>query len=96
MLEGTAKWPDRSYIELVEFNQHVRLTDENVGGSANASVRYMMSSLVISRICSYAGKVAVNRKNLGQSMFEHANPESKGMENAKRKRMAQPPRPMAT
>ena len=83
MLESSADWPDRAWIERAVLNQYVRLTREKseTGSKALASVGRVVSPPVICQFCSQAGHIAVNCRKL-----EYAKREPKGSDKRGRGR----------
>ena len=79
MLENSADWPDRAWIERVVYDQYDRLTREKLeaGPKALASVSRVVSRPEICQFCSQAGHTAANGRKL-----EYAKREPKG--NGKR------------
>ena len=79
MLESSADWPDRTWIERAVYNQYDRLTLEKseAGPKALASVSRVVSPPEICQFCSQAGHTVANCRKL-----ECAKRESKG--NGKR------------
>ena len=79
MLESSADWPNRPWIERAVFKLCDRLTHKRseAGPNAIASVSRVVSPPVYCQLCSQADHAAVNCRKL-----EYAKRESKG--NAKR------------
>ena len=79
MLESSAEWPDRAWIERAVYNQYDRLTREKseAGPKALASVSRVVCPPEICQFCSQAGHTAANCRKL-----EYAKREPKG--NGKR------------
>ena len=79
MLERSADWPDRAWIERTVYKQYGRLTREKseAGPKALASVSRVVSPPEIYQFCSQAGHITANCRKL-----EYAKREPKG--NGKR------------
>ena len=79
MMESSADWPDRAWIERAVYNQYDRLTREKsaAGPKALASVSCLVSSPETCQFCSQAEHTATNCRKL-----EYAKREPKG--NGKR------------
>ncbi|CAN0408376.1 unnamed protein product, partial [Ascophyllum nodosum] len=75
MLESSAEWPDRAWIERAVYNQYDRLTREKseAGPKALASVSRVVCPPEICQFCSQAGHTAANCRKL-----EYAKREPKG------------------
>ena len=79
MLESSAQWQDRAWIERAVYNQYDRLTREKSGAGpkALASVSRVVCTPEICQFCLQAGHTATNHRKL-----EYAKREQKG--NGKR------------
>ena len=80
MLESSADWPDRAWIDRIVFNQYDRLTRRKKSGAgpkAPAPVSRVVSPTVICQLYSQAGHTAANERKV-----EYAKREPKG--NGKR------------